>query len=217
MENMKVLLRNLNVLKGSLGNFNTDDVPEDPHELFIEWLHIAIKKEVPEPHAMTLSTIDGNGHPDARVLILKNIDQNGWYFATSSESSKGKQLAEEAKVALTFYWSLLGKQVRIRGKAVEMGSERCAEDFLERSEIARAGALIGKQSNHLISREELDGELDRKLSDVKANPDLVYSSWKLYCVQADQVEFWQGSSDRKHIRLQYRFHENQWTRALLWP
>lgn len=217
MENMKVLLRNLNVLKGSLDNFNTNDVPEDPHELFIEWLHIAIRKEVPEPHAMTLSTIDSNGHPDARVLILKNIDQNGWYFATSSESNKGKQLVENSKVALTFYWASLGKQVRIRGTAIEMGSERSAEDFLERSEIARAGALIGKQSTPLIKREELDGELDRKLSEVKGNPDLVYSSWKLYCVQADQVEFWQGSSDRQHIRLQYRIRDNQWTRKLLWP
>lgn len=217
MENVKVLLRNLKVLKGSFEDFNTNDVPETPHELFLEWLHKAIRNEVPEPHAMTISTVDNDGKPDARVLILKNIDENGWYFATSAESSKGKQISEVANVALTFYWPALGKQVRIRGAAVDMGREKSAADFLERSEVARAGALIGKQSTSLLNRELLDQALIEKLDDVKENPDLIYPQWKLYCVQANQVEFWQGNADRKHTRLQYRIHENQWVHELLWP
>lgn len=99
MSNIKNLLRTLKVLNGSFSDFHTDNVPETPHELFIKWLHTAIREDVLEPHAMTISTVDHDGYPDARVLILKNIDDNGWYFATSSESRKGKQLAEQSKVA----------------------------------------------------------------------------------------------------------------------
>ncbi|MBS4219593.1 pyridoxal 5'-phosphate synthase [Bacillus sp. FJAT-49711] len=217
MSSIKNLLRNLKVLNGSFSDFHTDNVPETPHELFIKWLHTAIREDVLEPHAMTISTVDHDGYPDARVLILKNIDDNGWYFATSSESRKGKQLAEQSKVALTFYWPALGKQVRIRGTAVETGSERSAADFLERSDMARATAMIGKQSNPLLNKEELNKALDQKIDNVKSNPDSIYPQWKLYCVHANQVEFWQGNPDRKHTRLQYRIHDNQWTHELLWP
>jgi pyridoxamine 5'-phosphate oxidase len=195
-------LRNLIVLNGSFDDFNPNNVPETPHELFFEWLQVAIQQEVSEPHAMTLSTVDAQGQPDARILILKNIDQNGWCFATSSESQKGKQLAQESKVALTFYWPKLGRQIRIRGEAVRMEKDISTADFLERNETARAGALIGKQSSPLLNNEELDS---------------AYPAWGLYCVSAYEVEFWQGKGDRKHTRLQYRLVKKQWIRELLWP
>lgn len=217
MENLKDLLRSLQVLAGPFDEFNTSNVPESPHELFIDWLYRAIEKQVPEPHAMTLSTMDAKGQPDARILILKNIDYNGWYFATSSKSRKGKQIAEETNVALTFYWLALGKQVRIWGKTIDMGNELSAADFLERSEIARAGAFIGKQSTPLMCREDLELALAYNLNGLYKNQDLIYSAWRLYCVQAHEVEFWQGSIDRQHIRLQYRLQNNRWFRELLWP
>lgn len=217
MKNIKNLLRNLSVLSGTFDDFDTDDVPDTPHELFLKWLHYAINIGVFEPHAMTLSTVDHKGYPDARVLILKNMDHHGWYFATSSESGKGQQLVEQSKVALTFYWPLLGKQIRILGTAVDTGSERSAADFLERSEMSRAAAMIGKQSHHLTNQEELDQAFDQKMDMIKNYPDFVYPHWKLYCVYAEQVEFWQGNRDRKHTRLLYRMHDNQWTHELLWP
>lgn len=217
MTNIKSVLRNLAVLSGPFDDFNPSIVSETPQELFLEWLQIAIHQEVPEPHAMTLSTVDAQGQPDARVLILKNIDQNGWYFASSSESQKGKQLAQESKVALTFYWSQLGKQVRIRGEAVKTEKAISSADFLERSETARAGAFIGKQSAPLLNQKELDDALVRKLEEVKEDPNLVYSAWELYCVSAYEVEFWQGKSDRKHTRLQYYLVGGQWVHRLLWP
>lgn len=217
MTSIKTVLRNLTVLNGSFDDFNPNDVPETPHELFLEWLQIAIRQKVLEPHAMTLSTVDAQGQPDARVLILKNIDQNGWYFATSSESQKGKQLAQESKAALTFYWPQLGKQVRIRGEAVRMKKEISAVDFLERNETARAGALIGNQSRPLLNAEELDDALAQKLEEVKENPNLDYAAWELYCVSAHEVEFWQGKADRKHTRLQYRLVKKEWIHELLWP
>lgn len=217
MTSIKTVLRNLTVLNGSFDDFNLNDVPKTPHELFLEWLQIAIRQEILEPHAMTLSTVDAQGQPDARVLILKNIDQNGWCFATSSESQKGKQLAQESKAAITFYWPQLGKQVRIRGEVVRMEKEMSAADFLERNETARAGALIGNQSRPLLNEKELDNALARKLEEVKENPNVVYAAWELYCISAHEVEFWQGKVDRKHTRLQYRLVRNEWIHELLWP
>ncbi|HYK74201.1 MAG TPA: pyridoxamine 5'-phosphate oxidase family protein [Pseudoneobacillus sp.] len=83
----------------------------DPHELFLEWFQVALSKGVHEPHSMILSTTDKNGFPDARVLIIKDVDQYVWYFASSSFSEKGKQIEMNPHVAITFYWSLIGKQV----------------------------------------------------------------------------------------------------------
>lgn len=217
MEDIKSVLRNLAVLNGAFDDFNTTNVPKTPHELFLEWLKTAIQQEVPEPHVTTLSTVDTHGRPDARVLILKNIDENGWYFATSLESPKGKQVVQESTVALTFYWPKLGKQIRIRGETVRMEDEMNVADFLDRNESARAGALIGKQSKPLLNDNELDDTLAQKLQEVKENPDLMYNAWGLYCVSAYEVEFWQGKANRKHIRLRYRFKEDQWEHTRLWP
>ncbi|MBS4177029.1 pyridoxine/pyridoxamine 5'-phosphate oxidase [Lederbergia citrea] len=217
MKTTRNILRSLKVLEGDFPEFNTEDVPETPHELFLDWLNVAIEKGVYEPHAMTLSTIDRYGYPDARILILKDIDQFGWYFASSSESKKGQQLKIQSKVALTFYWSLIGRQVRIRGTVAEMGIESSANDFLSRSEIARAGAFIGKQSTTLSSRKDLDEALAKQEEKIKKEPTLVYPSWMLYRIKAEKVEFWQGDKERKHTRLQYRINGDKWLRELLWP
>lgn len=217
IKNTQDILRNLKVLEGAFSEFNTDDVPETPHQLFLEWLHDAIEKGVDEPHAMTLSTIDRNGYPDARTLILKDIDQFGWYFASSSKSKKGQQLKIQAKLALTFYWPLLGRQIRIRGTVAEMGVDSSTRDFLSRSEIARAGALIGKQSTTLSNRNDLEEALAKQVENIKKESNLVYPYWKLYRVKAEKVEFWQGDKERKHKRLQYRLNGSQWFHELLWP
>ncbi|MBS4221728.1 pyridoxine/pyridoxamine 5'-phosphate oxidase [Lederbergia citrea] len=217
MKTTRNILRSLKVLEGDFPEFNTEDIPETPHELFLDWLNVAIEKGVYEPHAMTLSTIDWNGYPDARILILKYVDQFGWYFASSSESKKGQQLKIQSKVALTFYWSLIGRQVRIRGTVAEMGIESSANDFLSRSEIARAGAFIGKQSTTLSSRKDLDEALAKQEEKIKKEPTLVYPSWMLYRIKAEKVEFWQGDKERKHTRLHNRINGDKWLHELLLP
>ena len=99
-------------------------------ELFARWLQEAIELKIPEPHAMTLSTVDQDHMPDARVLILKDIDQDGWHFASGNTSGKGLQLAKTPKAALTFYWKELGRSVRVRGSVKDLGPERGKLDFL---------------------------------------------------------------------------------------
>lgn len=216
MERIRENIRALQSLAGPLPAFFTDDAQDDPHELFLEWFQTAIDNGVHEPHSMTLSTIDPDGTPDARVLILKDVDDKGWYFASSSESNKGKQMKTNPSVALTFYWSLIGRQVRIRGQAVPMGQELSAIDFLNRGIIARAIALIGKQSAVLDDRFKFDEALKEQMNLLRDNPDIVSPSWTLYRVDASVVEFWQGNEERKHIRLRYQPNGNRWNKELLW-
>jgi pyridoxamine 5'-phosphate oxidase len=122
-------LRALKVLQGPFLPFDIESAPDDPTLLFLHWLETAIAHEVPEPHAMTLSTADQDGFPDARVLILKNVDSLGFHFAISAASRKGRQLSARPQAALTFYWQKLARQIRVRGVVVDLGPEASAADF----------------------------------------------------------------------------------------
>lgn len=131
-------LRDLKALEGPFDPVDFSAVGDSPQALFLDWLDEAIAAGIAEPHAMTLSTVDAEGHPDARMLILKNVDDRGWHFAISAASPKGRQIEANPAVALTFYWQNLGRQVRIRGRAVALDAAECAQDFLARSVDARA-------------------------------------------------------------------------------
>ena len=100
---LKEQLRGLMSLLGAFDKFDVHNAPEDPTQLFEEWLISAIKSRIPEAHAMTLSTVDPHGRPDARILILKNVDADGWHFASTKLSAKGQQVAMQPHAALTFY------------------------------------------------------------------------------------------------------------------
>lgn len=217
MEETRRLIRESQTLKGPFPSFDPKLAGELPQELFLEWFQDAIDFGVHEPHAMTLSTTDHFGLPDTRILILKDVDEHGWYFASSSNSGKGKQLKENPHIALTFYWSGIGRQVRIRGKALEMGLEKNASDFLLRGKVARAIVLMDKQSSIMDRPEEFEEHLKYQLDRLIHDPGLVSPSWTLYRVAAAEVEFWQGHEDRKHTRLKYTLNENKWIRRLLWP
>ncbi|WP_257349028.1 pyridoxine/pyridoxamine 5'-phosphate oxidase [Pseudalkalibacillus decolorationis] len=217
MRNVNDTLRSLTSFTGPFSEFHPEDVPGNPTELFIEWLYEAIEKRIQEPHAMTLSTVDKHGVPDARTLILKNVTRNKWFFATSCKSQKGKQLELNPRVALTFYWSELGRQVRIRGIASVTNKKLSDKDFLERSVNARAIALIGRQSEELIDQNELDDVFIEKQEIVKRDPLIVAPYWHLYSVFAEDVEFFQGNTHRKNVRVKYERKGEQWASKLLWP
>ncbi len=218
MHNIRDTLRGLTVLSGSKNaQFNPDETPDTPHQLFIEWLELAIKQNLNEPHAMVLSTTDDQGFPNARTLILKNIDEQGWYFAISNNSPKGRQIQQQSHVALTFYWKSLARQIRITGPATTMHDDINHHDFLSRSESARAMAMMGKQSHVLNAQKDLISEQQRQLEWLQNNPDHVMQDWKVYCVKANQVEFWQGHESRNHIRLRYQLNNNRFHKTRLWP
>ncbi|HEX8510049.1 MAG TPA: pyridoxal 5'-phosphate synthase [Propionibacteriaceae bacterium] len=199
-----------------LPTFDISAAPEEPVALFLDWLRHAIDAGVPEPHAVTLSTLDEHDAPDARVLILKDIDRTGWYFASSARSAKGVQLAQHPQAALSSYWPLLGRQIRVRGVVRDAGSKAADVDFLARSLDARAEALLGRQSQGRADGEDGSVQLAEARLRLEADPDLVASSWRLYVLQPHEVEFWQAAATRRHTRLRYRDDGGSWMRQELW-
>lgn len=211
------VLRSLKSLAGPFESFDTEAAPGTPDELFFSWLQIAIDRGIQEAHAMTLSTVDRDGFPDARVLILKNVDEHGWHFAITRGSPKGQQIDANPHVALTFYWQPLGRQVRMRGTAHDRGPEVRAADFLARPRGSRASGLLARQSDVLLDERELDIGLMAELARIDADPDLVAANWAVYAVVPHEVEFWQGNEQRRHTRLRYRRTAQGWTKERLWP
>jgi pyridoxamine 5'-phosphate oxidase len=186
--------------------------------LFLTWLKDAVRDQVLGPQAMTLATADAAGRVSSRMLICKDLDEDGrWYFASSAGSRKGRELAASPHAALTFYWPAQGRQIRIRGTAAPAGRQASAADFLARSPASRAEALTGRQSQPLEDAAELDEALRRAQAQIAADPGLVAPDWTLYALLADEVEFWQADHQRRHIRLRYQRTVGAWTRHLLWP
>lgn len=217
MAELREILRDLKVLQGPFAPFDPSKAPGDPRDLFREWLTTAIARDVPEPHAMTLATTGADGLPDARVLLLKNVDEAGFHFAISAASRKGRQLEQRPCAALTFYWRSLARQVRVRGEVVYLGSDASAADFRARPVGSRAAGMLGRQSAVLDCPADLDEAYARALAEVSQNPDAVSPHWRLYAVRPDEVEFWQGASSRRHTRLRYTRRADGFHSEILWP
>ncbi|MDN3359408.1 pyridoxal 5'-phosphate synthase [Actinomadura sp. DC4] len=215
---MRDLLRGLPVFAADLPEFDAGAVPAEPVSLFTEWLDGAIEAGVPEPHAMTVSTADGEGRPSSRILICKDVDADGhWYFAANGTSRKGRELAANPHAALAFYWAPQGRQIRVRGPVRAAGAERSAADFLARSPGSRAEALTGRQSDVLEDPADLEAAVRAAADRLTADPGLVAPGWTLYAVAAAEVEFWQADRDRRHTRLRYTRDGAAWARERLWP
>ncbi|MEU5843503.1 pyridoxal 5'-phosphate synthase [Rhodococcus sp. NPDC047139] len=188
-----------------------------PQETFVEWLAEAADAGITEPHAATLSTVDPSGMPDARMLLIKDVTDEGWWFSGDDRSPKGRDLDATPAAALTVYWRELGRQVRVRGP-VEVGPpEMCARDFRERSVFARAVASTGRQSEVLSDPGEYDRLVNERLAALERDPDLVSPHWTAWCVAATTVEFWQSDPGRRHLRYRYRRAQDRWSTEELHP
>ncbi|HWS31169.1 MAG TPA: pyridoxal 5'-phosphate synthase [Actinoplanes sp.] len=217
MSELRQFLRCLPVFAGEMPIFDPLTAPDRPEELFVEWLTEAVAARVREPHAMTVSTLGVDDIPDARVMLLKNVDADGWQFAGHQGSPKGRQLEALSAAALTFLWREQGRQIRVRGRVVTAAPEDCAADFLARSTAGRSETLSGRQSQTLHDRRQLGIAAEEAAERFAVEPDLVVDEWTLYTVRAQQVEFWQADKDRRHIRLQYLRDGESWQRHELWP
>lgn len=206
------LLRGLPVFPDELKRFDPEAAPASPIDLFTLWLSAAIDDGVPAPHAVTVSTVDDSGHPDARVVILKDLDERGFAFATSSESPKGQDLQGMPYAALTFFWQAVGRQVRVRG-AVTPGTARENDaDFRRRHPTARALVLAGRQSE--VVHEPVSAAVERELAGIEEKGS---ATWTVYTVAPDRMEFWQADHERRHTRLRYIRSGEGWRREILWP
>ncbi|MEU3559394.1 pyridoxal 5'-phosphate synthase [Kitasatospora sp. NPDC006786] len=206
-----------------LPSFDHAAAPTEPGPLFVDWLATALHAGVLDPQAFTLSTVDADGMPDARVLVLRDVDAagTGWNFSAAADSPKGRQLAGHPAAALTVYWPQLGRQVRVRGTVERAADLVAAAEFATRSPAARVGALVGRQSEPLGSVDEYDEAEAVARRRLETYPDAVAAGHAVYTLWAHEVEFWQGDAQRRHIRLRYTrtgpVSSPEWSRTLLWP
>lgn len=211
-------LRGVPSIVGKAPNFEWTSTPDEPQELFLQWLRYALDAGVPEARAATLSTIDEDGLPDARVLIVKDVADNcGFKIASSDESPKGRQLLGNPHCALTFLWGPLARSVRIRGIAERASASESAEDFLTRHPQARAIVLAGRQSSVTVDPATREEELKQAQAVMAATEDIVSPHWTVWTIVANSIEFWQGDPSRNHRRLRYVRTETGWDKQRLSP
>ncbi|QMU68809.1 pyridoxal 5'-phosphate synthase [Streptacidiphilus sp. P02-A3a] len=208
----------------ALPTFEPDRTSTGAGQLFVEWLTEAVAVGVADPQVVTLSTVDADGAPDARVVVLRDVDvhNGGWMFAADADSPKGRQLAVRPEAAMTLYWPRQGRQIRIRGHVRQDAREVSASEFLSRSAVSRSAALVGRQSEPMGSLAAYDVAVREAEALLEDAPDAVAPGHTVYWLLAREVEFWQGSPDRRHVRLLYVRNSPvsapaSWTRTLLWP
>ena len=191
--------------------------PDDPYSLFGLWFGQAVEVESTEPNAMMLATVDGNGQPHLRTLLLKGFDEQGFVFFTNYQSAKSEQLLAHPVAAMTFWWPDLERQVRIEGRVEQVGDEESDQYFHSRPLGSRLGAWTSPQSQVISGREELA----QRLAEVEAR----YADedpprpphWGGFRLLPQMTEFWQGRPSRLHDRLRYRLENGQWLRERLAP
>ncbi|MFI9767034.1 pyridoxal 5'-phosphate synthase [Streptomyces sp. NPDC052415] len=214
------LLRSLRVWDPevtALPPFDPESAPAEPLPLFASWFADAVAAGQTEPHTMSLATSDEEGRPDVRTVMLHGADASGWSFATHAGSAKGRQLAARPFAALGFYWPVLGRQVRVRGPVTAAASTDSQADLHARSTGALAAALTGRQSEVLSSLDELARVSAEAWARAQREPDVPVPTWTLYRLLPQEVEFFQGEQQRRHVRLNYRRTDAGWARELLWP
>ncbi|MER7761828.1 pyridoxal 5'-phosphate synthase [Streptomyces sp. NPDC097619] len=201
-----------------LPGFDTADAPASPLPLFHRWFLDAVAAGQSEPHTMTLATVDADGRPDLRTLMLHEADAQGWHFASHATSAKGRQLAERPEAALHFYWPALGRQIRLRGPVTPASAAESRADLAVRTRGALAAALTGHQSEVLPDRATLLAAADAAWDLAGADPEAPAPTWTRYTLAPREAEFFQGDPTRRHTRLHYtRTPGDTWTTRLLWP
>lgn len=196
-----------------------DQAPLEPFALFRRWFADAVKTEqLPvEPNAMTLATVDADGRPHCRVLLLKGLDEQGFTFFSNYQSAKGEQLQANPFAAMTFFWPTLERQVRIEGRVERVSPAESDAYFQVRPLGSRLGAWASPQSRVIRDRGELEGLLaqtERRFAD---HAPECPPHWGGYRLLPERIEFWQGRSSRLHDRLDYRRVDEAWLRQRLAP
>ena len=179
------------------------NVDADPTRLFNLWLQAAIDAGLHEPNAMTLATASSDGHPSARIVLLKGVDSNGFIFFTNYESRKGEELAENPHAALTCWWDILERQVRVEGRVQRLDGRESDAYYGSRPLGSRLGAWVSAQSQVIEHRDELETKLAELKAKYADDPPPRPAFWGGYRVIAERIEFWQGGPNRLHDRLRY--------------
>lgn len=194
-----------------------DMLGPDPVACFEDWWAQARECGMVEPTAMTLASVDAQGDPDARIVLLKGIEDRGFVFYTNYASEKGQQLAAQPKACLVFWWERMARQVRVRGAVAKLPSSVSDAYFASRPRGSRIGAWASAQSTALEDRSQLEqrvAEIESRFRDQDIpRPE----HWGGYRLDPAEIEFWQGRSDRLHDRFLYRREDGGWATSRLSP
>lgn len=175
---LEAWLRAQPALTGTPPQLDLATLPDDPTALFAEWIRTAAEHGVAEPHAATLATVDADGMPDSRTLLVKDVSSRGWAFAGPRASAKASQLEVSAAAALNFWWQPLRRAVRVRGSVHEATAAESDADLAARAPVAQEGLGSG--------------------------------DWVRWWLAPVRVEFWQGATDRRHLRVVYTRDGEMW-------
>nr|WP_314877362.1 pyridoxamine 5'-phosphate oxidase [uncultured Pseudomonas sp.] len=193
--------------------------PDEPFALFHQWFADAVETEQApvEANAMTLATVDADGRPHCRVLLLKGLDTQGFTFFSNYDSAKGQHLQANPFAAMTFFWPALERQVRIEGRVEKVTAQESDDYYQVRPLGSRLGAWASPQSRVITGREELEALVkatEERFSEIQPHcPE----HWGGYRLLPERVEFWQGRASRLHDRLNYLLVAGQWGRERLAP
>ncbi|MDO6786692.1 pyridoxamine 5'-phosphate oxidase [Cobetia marina] len=199
---------------------NLDNTPSEPFEQFQEWLTSALSADDNDANVMTLSTVDSQGKPHARIVLLKGYDAQGFIFYTNYQSHKGSELANVPHAALTFWWPAMERQVRIEGRVEKVSDATSDHYFASRPKESQLGAWVSQQSVEIPDRDWLS-ERQGRFEKVYADSDVPRPEhWGGYRVVPEMIEFWQGQPSRLHDRVRYQrldTEDNEWHKVMLAP
>ncbi len=200
------------------GALHEQDVPNDPIGLFQQWFAEVQATAQPEPNAMTLATANAQGKPSARMVLLKNLNEQGFVFFTHATSRKGQEIDANPHAALLFWWAALERQVRIEGTLSTLPRDQVLAYFYQRPRASQLGALASDQSQIIPSQAYLAENFNALAQQYQNDTVPCPPAWTGYVLMPTQIEFWQGRPSRLHDRLVYgRDHDDLWQIQRLAP
>ena len=201
----------------TLNGLDAADVSPDPLAQFRRWFDAALGANVPEPNAMHLSTVSADGRPDGRIVLLKDVSDDGFVFYTNYTSRKGRELIDNPFAALTFFYAELERQIRVEGRVEQVSTSESDAYFNSRPRGSQIGAWVSQQSSVIENRdvlEEYQAKVEARFAD---QPVPRPPHWGGFRVVPDTVEFWQGRPSRLHDRIRYRKDGHDWVIERLSP
>lgn len=192
------------------GGLRREQLPEEPLVLFQHWLQQAVDAKLPDPTAMTIATVDQNGQPFQRIVLLKHFDEKGFVFYTNLGSRKAQQLAQNNKISLHFPWHMLDRQVHVTGEVEPLSNIEVLRYFSSRPKESQIAAWASKQSQRLTTRQALEGKFFELKEKFLAGEVPLPTFWGGFRVKLNSIEFWQGGEHRLHDRFLYHEFDKHW-------